>query len=423
MSLATRCSACATVFRVAQDQLKVSEGWVRCGRCDAVFNALEGLFDLGREQPGDIDTPIRTPSPAPAVAAGATAASPAPSQATSAEPSSALPSSPHADAPRGGASTAAASHSATPHMFAPPVSAMPAPAAPGSRPSAPAAAPELSIASSGHDDGNDDKDDYPPPLAGHAGSVYGIPQSPTDGLLADPIDAHLFRKRGADPDKSPAVEVDARDRLEFSDARFDSDLFAENPSSLETTLVEVGTTDAGDLPLESASQQPDFLRRADRRGYWRSGPRRLALAIISIAAAVLLGMQVAGHFRDIVAAQWPALRPLLVAGCRVAGCSVEAPRRIDEVSVESSSLSRAIGQDAFVLSVTLRSRSRIALRTPSIDLTLTDGNGRLVARRALSPKDFGVAGVLPAGAESALQFMLATGNYRVAGYTVEIFYP
>jgi predicted Zn finger-like uncharacterized protein len=49
MSLATRCSACSTVFRVQQDQLKASEGWVRCGRCGTVFSALEGLFDLERE--------------------------------------------------------------------------------------------------------------------------------------------------------------------------------------------------------------------------------------------------------------------------------------------------------------------------------------------------------------------------------------
>ena len=44
--LATRCSACDTVFRVVPDQLRVSEGWVRCGRCSEVFNALEGLVDL-----------------------------------------------------------------------------------------------------------------------------------------------------------------------------------------------------------------------------------------------------------------------------------------------------------------------------------------------------------------------------------------
>ncbi|HEX6363387.1 MAG TPA: zinc-ribbon domain-containing protein, partial [Albitalea sp.] len=51
MSMATRCMACGTIFRVVPDQLKVSEGWVRCGRCDEVFNASEALFDLEREAP------------------------------------------------------------------------------------------------------------------------------------------------------------------------------------------------------------------------------------------------------------------------------------------------------------------------------------------------------------------------------------
>ena len=51
MSLATRCTACGTVFRVVRDQLRVSEGWVRCGRCQEVFNALDHLFDLEREAP------------------------------------------------------------------------------------------------------------------------------------------------------------------------------------------------------------------------------------------------------------------------------------------------------------------------------------------------------------------------------------
>jgi len=64
MSLATRCTACGTVFRVVQDQLKVSEGWVRCGRCDEVFNALEGLFDLERDAPPEWRPPA-PPVPAP----------------------------------------------------------------------------------------------------------------------------------------------------------------------------------------------------------------------------------------------------------------------------------------------------------------------------------------------------------------------
>jgi predicted Zn finger-like uncharacterized protein len=65
MSLATSCPSCGTVFRVVQDQLKISEGWVRCGHCQEVFNALEGLFDLSRR-----DT--TTPEPSPDLAVPAT---------------------------------------------------------------------------------------------------------------------------------------------------------------------------------------------------------------------------------------------------------------------------------------------------------------------------------------------------------------
>ncbi len=39
MSFTTRCPACGTTFRIVADQLKISEGWVRCGHCADVFDA------------------------------------------------------------------------------------------------------------------------------------------------------------------------------------------------------------------------------------------------------------------------------------------------------------------------------------------------------------------------------------------------
>src|SRR5665647_163510 len=39
MSLITRCPACETLFKVVPDQLRISEGWVRCGQCDDIFDA------------------------------------------------------------------------------------------------------------------------------------------------------------------------------------------------------------------------------------------------------------------------------------------------------------------------------------------------------------------------------------------------
>ncbi len=64
--LATRCSACGTVFRVVPDQLRVSEGWVRCGRCSQVFNAAEALLDLETGAPRRLpDDAAPRPAPAP----------------------------------------------------------------------------------------------------------------------------------------------------------------------------------------------------------------------------------------------------------------------------------------------------------------------------------------------------------------------
>ena len=79
MSLATRCTSCGTVFRVVQDQLKVSEGWVRCGRCSGSSTPLEGLFDLGRDAPPGwrrAATPVRRSAPDDRHAAQPTSAEP-----------------------------------------------------------------------------------------------------------------------------------------------------------------------------------------------------------------------------------------------------------------------------------------------------------------------------------------------------------
>ena len=363
MSLATRCTSCGTAFRVVQDQLKVSEGWVRCGRCNAVFNALEGLFDLGRDAPPGWDEPVAP------FAAGETSSSPEkPSTSAHAEKERDATDPGRSDDGSGGGD-----------------------------------------GGGGGGGGGDDDDDE--------GSPSNLGE-----LLADPIDAHLFgpRKRAESAPK-PAGQLGARDRVEFSDARFDSDLFLENTSVPDTELIEPGT-DAGALPLEGAAR-PEFIRRADRHARWQSAPVRAALGVACLAAALVLVGQAMHHARNSVAAQWPSLRPTLDAWCRLAQCRIEPPRRIEEVAVESTALTRATGQDAFTLSVSLKNRSDLALMLPSVDLTLTDANGRLVARRVLAPRDFRAVEVIAPRAETALQVVLSAGSPSVVGYTVEIFYP
>ena len=49
MSLITCCPACGTMFKVVPDQLRISEGWVRCGHCAEVFDA--SAYVQGDEAP------------------------------------------------------------------------------------------------------------------------------------------------------------------------------------------------------------------------------------------------------------------------------------------------------------------------------------------------------------------------------------
>ena len=56
MSLITRCPACGTMFKVVADQLRVSQGWVRCGNCSDVFDAGTHLQPVNLGPSVSLDT-------------------------------------------------------------------------------------------------------------------------------------------------------------------------------------------------------------------------------------------------------------------------------------------------------------------------------------------------------------------------------
>ncbi len=333
MSLATRCSACGTVFRVVQDQLKVSEGWVRCGRCDVVFNALESLFDLQREGSSDgaADAAMPSAEQVPSIAAG-----PAPAQLE--RPAAAIPTA--------------------------------------------------------------------------------------EPISQDKIDARVLGLRRSEDRSTPATRVDERDRLEFPDAQFDPELLGDANLPPDTNRLADSPAAGHSAPSPAADATPGFMRASERATRWHQPTTRAALLVAMLALLAALLMQGGHHFRDLLAARWSATRPPLLAWCDVIACALEAPRRIDDVVVQSTALTRADLPDSFNLSVALRNRSTLSVAMPSIDLSLTDPTGQLVARRVLTPRDFRVASsLMPAGGESTLQTTLTAGSTQVTGYTVEVFYP
>lgn len=55
MSLITRCPACETLFKVVPDQLRISQGWVRCGQCSEVFDASLHMLPVTAQVVGAAD--------------------------------------------------------------------------------------------------------------------------------------------------------------------------------------------------------------------------------------------------------------------------------------------------------------------------------------------------------------------------------
>ena len=55
----TQCPQCGTRFRVVPDQLKLSQGWVRCGHCSEVFEATACMVELAA--PAPMPMPVEQP--------------------------------------------------------------------------------------------------------------------------------------------------------------------------------------------------------------------------------------------------------------------------------------------------------------------------------------------------------------------------
>lgn len=314
-TLATRCGSCGTSFRVSEDQLAISDGFVRCGRCDAVFNAREALFDLDA-------APVSAPMPLTPMAPRAPA----------------VPEPLAADLP---------------------VEAAPAPEEPQWLPE-PTAAPV---------------DERPEPQ--WQAETVAAPTPVTDP------NQELRHLLGVEAEPAPA-------------------------EGLETAA-------AASWP--SLGQRP---ARAPRRGStWTLAAGGLLAALLALA----LPLQWAWIEREALRARSPQLDALLRA--HLPSLRSEGLRRLDGLSVASSSLLATPQGGAYQLELLLHNRAEQALAMPWLDLRLSDAQGRVLLRRAVPPAELAQAAPLRPGEQRRLQavFRLRGAPEGVSGYEVGLFHP
>jgi predicted Zn finger-like uncharacterized protein len=429
------------MFRVVPDQLKISDGWVRCGHCSDVFDATLNLQS---------ETPSAETSP--------------PSQSTS-------PTDPTLSASRIVVRRVPVHQAAPPAP--PPAPPSPAPYTPVFvRRSAEVPAPTPAPAP------------VPPPMP-------AIFQEPVVPFAANPSDdpGWGFASQFEEPDEAlgPESEVDdtwdgewllspnvmsqhrdavqkemqsqavpavwsrGNDKKRAVDEDFTRELAQFSASGLQDEHGEDAEApeapeadgDGSDIAPPSRPQasmpredpdsgfdpvehEPTFVVQGRRDAFWRSPAMRAGLLMLAVVLSGVLALQWAVHERDQLAARHPFLVPVLQTLCEASGCSLAAPRHIEAVAIDSSTLVRKLGQ-FYAFDLVVKNSDPVAVAMPALELSLTDGRDKEIARRVFLPEEMpGTPTLVPAHGSLSVSMRLALSESELstmAGYRALVFYP
>ena len=374
MSFTTRCPACGTTFKIVPDQLKISDGWVRCGHCADVFDAT--LFLEG-------ETPLPVSTPEPPQAAGweveappvaTPPAPPTPAKVVIPGPARALPDERDGD------------WLLRPRVRPVPTAPVPAPPPPAKDE---AFAQELKqFAAQGSD------------------AAIGRPAEETDHDSAAVLAGEAAALANDSEPVQPAESLPAR--AEETDV---------------SKAVRSGPLADDELPVLS---EPSFVRQARRKAFWHSRGVRWTLRLMSLLLLVGLLIQWAVHDRNELAARYPSSQGLLSALCQPLGCTIGPVRRIESVSIDSSNLVRRLG-NFYSFELVLKNSAAMPVAVPALELSLTDTRDNVIARRVFLPEELpGAPGVLPAQGQVAMSLRLSiadSGVSTMTGYQALVFYP
>ncbi|XAH24711.1 DUF3426 domain-containing protein [Xylophilus sp. GW821-FHT01B05] len=376
MSLITRCPACGTMFKIVPDQLRISEGWVRCGHCTDIFDASRHL--QSREE----------------VAQAAADGS-------------------YIDADAGFDQGTAEDPAPAAEADAPPPSPPPVPQA-----EPPAVWVRRSVANT---------------LLRR--TATGAPVEDDAALDEIPDEPQASEPAPVPEDESaaPPVPVLSEDvpsalLLQTADTDMPQSMLYE-PAFAVPTAPLAGTAEEAAEPDEDEDavlQQLGFVRDAERRAFWRRPAVVVASLLVCAGLLLLLLLQAGLQERDRIAAMAPSLRPALAALCAPLSCSVGPRRQIDAVVIEGSAFNKTRG-DLYQFSLDLRNTAHTPLAMPALELTLSDADGQPLVRRVLMPEELRAPTVLPTrGVWSGVlpvQLQELPGGARVAGYSLLAFYP
>jgi len=194
---------------------------------------------------------------------------------------------------------------------------------------------------------------------------------------------------------------------------------------------EVTPTVTGSDELETLFQQIVAAEITSHAYVEKPQPKPLRWPwIVSSLVLLFVGLaQFAYFFRVEMAAQLPGLKPALLNYCDLLKCTVPLPKKLDLINIESSDLDAEPLQPTIVnLSAVLHNRADYVQAYPNIELSLTDIQDKILARRVFLPTDYLKAEEdekrgLNANRELNIKLHLDTADLKPTGYKLLLFYP
>lgn len=429
MSQITRCPFCATTFKVVADQLRISEGWVRCGQCKEVFDASEHLL-VGEHEPLLPEASVHdAQAPAEPAAERQEGVSVWGSARGAAAAAVSEESGPQSDAASQPAQAAIASLVANPMEADAAADEVDRPE--GTRPVVDSQAPTpLSSLLK-----REAQPELPADLPGYELPGASIddsswPQDAVEDVAQVEAEASSQGVAGGEPQQedteSPSEDGDAP--AEQSSVLQSLESLSSEPIPAEEAVVLPVEALLEGAPADAAVPvaEPGFVMAARRSAFWRRPWVRGALALAVLGLILVLGLQVAVQERDAIAARSPAAQALMEQVCQVMQCTLQAPRRIDAVVIDSSSFVKAReAAAAYQLQVGIKNTSALAVAMPALELTLTDAHEQTLLRRVLLRDELGAPAQLAPGAvwSATLPVHVMQDASLVAGYRLLAFYP
>ena len=153
---------------------------------------------------------------------------------------------------------------------------------------------------------------------------------------------------------------------------------------------------------------------------WLAGSLLLLLALLA---------QSLYFYRVEIAAQLPGLKPMLTGYCSLLNCTIPLPKKAELMSIESSDLEAdPLQANVITLSALLHNRATHTQAFPSLELSLTDMQDKVVARRTFAPAEYLKAVEdekrgLAANREMSITLRLDTTDLKPSGYKLFLFYP